>query len=111
MKWISLSELLNQLLVQYCMLGIYLFLTKPYGYMYMTPILHEFTKFFNSNKLLMEQYDFLIELQIYQEKLSGLRNQGEPIKMRHLQWEYRPLALEEFVIAIQRARKVVEQCK
>ncbi|RZF35699.1 hypothetical protein LSTR_LSTR009567 [Laodelphax striatellus] len=47
--------------------------------------------------------------QIYAEKLSSLKNIGEPIKMRQQEREQRPIAFNEFVASIQQAIGVVEQ--
>ncbi|XP_039280226.1 97 kDa heat shock protein [Nilaparvata lugens] len=47
--------------------------------------------------------------QIYAEKLSSLKNIGEPIKMRQQEREQRPIAFNEFVASIQQALGVTEQ--
>jgi len=47
--------------------------------------------------------------QIYVDKLSLLKNLGEPIKMRRLEFELHPAALEELASVLQLTRKAVDQ--
>ncbi|KOB75532.1 Hsc70Cb [Operophtera brumata] len=49
-------------------------------------------------------------LQVYSDKLSELRKEGEPIKQRRLEFELRPGALEDYAHAIQRASKAIDLC-
>lgn len=49
--------------------------------------------------------------QVYSDKLTDLRTQGEPIKTRRLEWELRPGALEDFAHSIQLTRKAVDLYK
>ncbi|XP_039745740.1 97 kDa heat shock protein isoform X2 [Pararge aegeria] len=46
--------------------------------------------------------------QVYSEKLSELRTEGEPIKQRRLEFELRPGALDDFALAIQLTNKAVD---
>ncbi|XP_026466524.1 heat shock 70 kDa protein 4-like isoform X1 [Ctenocephalides felis] len=48
--------------------------------------------------------------QIYFDKLTALRTQGEPVKARRLEYDLRPSALEELGQAIQLGRKAVDMC-
>ncbi|PSN34539.1 Heat shock 70 kDa protein 4 [Blattella germanica] len=47
--------------------------------------------------------------QVYVDKLSSLKNLGEPIKSRRLEYELRPGALEELASVLQLTRKAVDQ--
>lgn len=47
--------------------------------------------------------------QIYVDKLNVLKNLGEPIKTRRLEFELRPNALEELACVLQLTRKAVDQ--
>lgn len=47
--------------------------------------------------------------QVYFDKLGSLKNLGEPIKTRRLEYELRPTALEELACALQLTRKAVDQ--
>ncbi|XP_075972848.1 heat shock protein 70Cb isoform X2 [Anticarsia gemmatalis] len=49
--------------------------------------------------------------QVYSDKLSELRTEGEPIKQRRLEYELRPGALDDFALAIQLANKGVDLYK
>ncbi|CAB3224942.1 unnamed protein product [Arctia plantaginis] len=49
--------------------------------------------------------------QVYSDKLSELRTEGEPIKQRRLEYELRPGALDDFALSIQLANKGVDQYK
>ncbi|GBP59518.1 Heat shock 70 kDa protein 4L [Eumeta japonica] len=49
--------------------------------------------------------------QVYSDKLSELRTEGEPIKQRRLEWELRPGALEDFALSIQLVNKAVDLYK
>ncbi|XP_052738179.1 97 kDa heat shock protein [Bicyclus anynana] len=46
--------------------------------------------------------------QVYSEKLSELRTEGEPIKQRRWEFELRPGALDDFALAIQLTNKAVD---
>ncbi|XP_068627559.1 heat shock 70 kDa protein 4L isoform X2 [Battus philenor] len=46
--------------------------------------------------------------QVYSDKLSELRTEGEPIKQRRLEFELRPGALDDFALAIQLTNKAVD---
>ncbi|CAH2063339.1 unnamed protein product, partial [Iphiclides podalirius] len=47
--------------------------------------------------------------QVYSDKLSELRTEGEPIKQRRLEYELRPGALDDFALTIQLTNKAVDQ--
>ncbi|CAG4940606.1 unnamed protein product [Colias eurytheme] len=49
--------------------------------------------------------------QVYSDKLTELRTEGEPIKQRRLEFELRPGALDDFALAIQLTNKAVDQYK
>ncbi|KAM0735170.1 Heat shock 70 kDa protein 4L [Formica fusca] len=49
--------------------------------------------------------------QIYSERLTRLKSQGEPIKERRLEFEGRSHALEELAVALQLAKKGLDQIK
>ncbi|XP_026747085.1 97 kDa heat shock protein isoform X2 [Trichoplusia ni] len=49
--------------------------------------------------------------QVYSDKLTELRTEGEPIKQRRLEFELRPGALDDFARAIQLANKAVDLYK
>lgn len=49
--------------------------------------------------------------QIYSERLTRLKSQGEPIKERKLEFEGRSHALEELAVALQLAKKGLDQIK
>ncbi|XP_013175136.1 PREDICTED: 97 kDa heat shock protein isoform X1 [Papilio xuthus] len=49
--------------------------------------------------------------QVYSDKLSELRTEGEPIKQRRLEFELRPGALDDFALSIQLTNKAVDQFK
>lgn len=49
--------------------------------------------------------------QVYSDKLAELKNEGEPIKLRRLEFELRPGALEDFARCIQLANKGVDLYK
>lgn len=49
--------------------------------------------------------------QVYSDKLTELRTEGEPIKQRRLEFELRPGALDDYALAIQLANKAVDQYK
>ncbi|XP_049865586.1 heat shock 70 kDa protein 4 isoform X2 [Pectinophora gossypiella] len=49
--------------------------------------------------------------QVYSDKLSELKTEGEPIKQRRLEFELRPGALDDFALSIQLANKAVDQFK
>ncbi|GAB1862009.1 Heat shock 70 kDa protein 4L [Camponotus japonicus] len=49
--------------------------------------------------------------QIYSERLTRLKSQGEPIKERRLEFEGRSHALEELAVALQLAKKGFDQIK
>lgn len=50
-------------------------------------------------------------LQVYSDKLTELKTEGEPIKQRRLEFELRPGALDDFALAIQLANKAVDLYK
>ncbi|XP_047522374.1 heat shock 70 kDa protein 4L isoform X1 [Pieris napi] len=47
--------------------------------------------------------------QVYSDKLTELRTEGEPIKQRRLEFELRPGALDDFALSIQLTNKAVDQ--
>ncbi|CAG4964811.1 unnamed protein product [Parnassius apollo] len=47
--------------------------------------------------------------QVYSDKLSELRTEGEPIKQRRLEFELRPGALDDYALSIQLTNKAVDQ--
>lgn len=47
--------------------------------------------------------------QVYAEKLTSLKNVGEPIKSRRLEYELRPSALEELAVTLQLTQKAIDQ--
>ncbi|XP_045492632.1 heat shock 70 kDa protein 4 isoform X2 [Colias croceus] len=49
--------------------------------------------------------------QVYSDKLTELRTEGEPIKQRRLEFELRPGALDDFALAIQLTNKAVDLYK
>ncbi|XP_028037560.1 97 kDa heat shock protein isoform X2 [Bombyx mandarina] len=49
--------------------------------------------------------------QVYSDKLSELKTEGEPIKQRRLEFELRPGALDEFALSIQLTNKAVDLYK
>lgn len=49
--------------------------------------------------------------QVYVDKLTELRTEGEPIKQRRLEFELRPGALDDYSLAIQLAKKAVDLYK
>ncbi|XP_038213734.1 97 kDa heat shock protein isoform X1 [Zerene cesonia] len=46
--------------------------------------------------------------QVYSDKLTELKTEGEPIKQRRLEFELRPGALDDFALAIQLTNKAVD---
>nr|XP_032512201.1 heat shock 70 kDa protein 4 isoform X1 [Danaus plexippus plexippus] len=46
--------------------------------------------------------------QVYSDKLSELKTEGEPIKQRRLEFELRPGALDDFALAIQLTNKAID---
>ncbi|XP_063823445.1 97 kDa heat shock protein isoform X1 [Ostrinia nubilalis] len=49
--------------------------------------------------------------QVYSDKLTELRTEGEPIKQRRLEFELRPGALDDLALAVQLANKAVDLYK
>ncbi|KAM3968069.1 heat shock protein 70Cb isoform 1-T1 [Aphomia sociella] len=49
--------------------------------------------------------------QVYSDKLTELKTEGEPIKQRRLEFELRPGALDDFALAIQLANKAIDLYK
>lgn len=49
--------------------------------------------------------------QVYSDKLTELKKEGEPIKQRRLEFELRPGALDDFALSIQLTNKAVDQYK
>ncbi|XP_013185652.1 97 kDa heat shock protein isoform X3 [Amyelois transitella] len=49
--------------------------------------------------------------QVYSDKLTELRTEGEPIKQRRLEFELRPGALDDFALSIQLANKAIDLYK
>ncbi|XP_026764981.1 97 kDa heat shock protein isoform X2 [Galleria mellonella] len=49
--------------------------------------------------------------QVYSDKLTELKTEGEPIKQRRLEFELRPGALDDFALAIQLANKAYDLYK
>lgn len=49
--------------------------------------------------------------QVYSDKLTELRTEGEPIKQRRLEFELRPGALDDFALVIQLANKAIDLYK
>ncbi|XP_053599768.1 97 kDa heat shock protein isoform X2 [Plodia interpunctella] len=49
--------------------------------------------------------------QVYSDKLTELKTEGEPIKQRRLEFELRPGALDDFSLAIQLANKAIDLYK
>ncbi|KAL0839520.1 hypothetical protein ABMA28_016223 [Loxostege sticticalis] len=49
--------------------------------------------------------------QVYSDKLTELRTEGEPIKQRRLEYELRPGALDDLSLAVQLANKAVDLYK
>lgn len=45
--------------------------------------------------------------QVYSDKLTELRTEGEPIKQRRLEFELRPGALDDFSLVIQLTSKAL----
>nr|UPH95343.1 heat shock protein A4 isoform 2 [Mythimna separata] len=82
--------------------------------------LHDFIAEDNRNRL-VNQLDALEQWlydegedqhrQVYSDKLTELRTEGEPIKQRRLEFELRPGALDDFARAIQLANKAVDLYK
>ncbi|XP_072941681.1 97 kDa heat shock protein isoform X2 [Epargyreus clarus] len=46
--------------------------------------------------------------QVYSDKLTELKTEGEPIKQRRLEYELRPGALDDFALAIQLTNKAID---
>ncbi|XP_021184661.2 97 kDa heat shock protein isoform X2 [Helicoverpa armigera] len=82
--------------------------------------LHDFIAEDNRNRL-VNQLDALEQWlydegedqhrQVYSDKLTELKTEGEPIKQRRLEFELRPGALDDFSRAIQLANKAVDLYK
>ncbi|XP_030032471.1 97 kDa heat shock protein isoform X2 [Manduca sexta] len=49
--------------------------------------------------------------QVYSDKLTELKTEGEPIKQRRLEYELRPGALDDFALAIQLTNKAIDLYK
>ncbi|KAJ2950678.1 hypothetical protein O0L34_g8937 [Tuta absoluta] len=49
--------------------------------------------------------------QVYSDKLTELKTEGEPIKQRRLEFELRPGAIDDFALSIQLVNKAIDQFK